>query len=300
MKQDRTLWISFGVGIGLSATGLVFILMGWSELGIGIFCVLPFVIGLISGILPNSKQALIGMGLTLLVVSIFLLFTEMEGVICILLATPIIFAAMGIGWLIARLFGFHKKDKDKRIPLSVAPLLLFFAVNFFEIISGTSKIPASVASTVILDAAPSQVYSAIIEVDTVDVEPAFLQKLGLPIPRKCILTEAAVGGQRICVFEEGTIIETITELQPNKMLRMDVSSCDLGDRGWLEFDEDIYTLEELESGQTAITRTTTYSSSLRPRWYWEKMEQLTISSEQDFVFRNLHKDLVNLHMQASR
>ena len=72
---------------------------------------------------------------------------------------------------------------------------------------------------------------------------------------------------------------------------MEVTACEIGSRSWLTFDEDIYKIESLKSGKTKITRTTSYFSNLKPRIYWELMELITIKSEQNFVFRNLKKDV---------
>ena len=71
---------------------------------------------------------------------------------------------------------------------------------------------------------------------------------------------------------------------------MDVSEFDIKGKEWLSFNEDIYEMEEHAQG-TAVTRTTTYYSLLKPRFYWRVIERLTIESEQDMVFRNLIKDL---------
>ena len=43
--------------------------------------------------------------------------------------------------------------------------------------------------------------------------------------------------------------------------------------------------------QCKLTRITTYTSELTPRWYWEPLEKLGIRQEHDYVFANLEKDL---------
>ncbi len=188
----------------------------------------------------------------------------------------------------------EKKGDDPTLKLTLSPFLIFIAAHLFELFNGNPAVPHSVSTTIELKGNPSEVYAAIIEVDTVDVETNFLQKIGLPIPRKCILTEEKVGGLRLCEFEEGRIVETITALKKNEYLKMDVTECKLNrERDWLQFDEDIYNIRTTGTNLSEITRTTTYSSNLKPRIYWEVMEALTISSEHEFVFRNLKKDVEN-------
>jgi hypothetical protein len=62
-------------------------------------------------------------------------------------------------------------------------------------------------------------------------------------------------------------------------------------RKWLGFKEAIYRFEQVAANQTKLTRITTYTSELRPRAYWQPLEELGIQQEHDYVFRNLQKDL---------
>jgi hypothetical protein len=282
--------LSFIVGLSFTSIGLVLSLTGWTSLGMAFFFFLPLAIGISSGLLPDLKQAIFGTLTSLAVFSAFLVFTQIEGLICVLMALPILMLAMWIGWAIGR--SIRRKRGDLDIKVTVAPLLIFVVANALELFSGSSSVPNSATTSIILNSSTNEVYNAIIEVDTVDVETNFLQKAGLPTPRKCILTSGEVGGLRICEFEEGEIIETIVKLEPNKYLEMDITECNLDrERHWLDFDKDIYEIEELDSNSTRITRTTTYSSTLKPRVYWEIMEEMTINSEHDFVFRNLKKEV---------
>lgn len=282
--------LSFIVGITFTSFGLILNLTGWTSLGMAFFFFLPLAIGVSSGMLPDFKQAVYGTLASLGIFSVFLVFTQLEGLICVLMALPILLLAMWLGFTIGH--SIRKRRGDNSIKVTFVPILIFIVVNVLEVFSGNTSIPHSTSTSIVLNSSSEEVYNSIIAVDTVDVETGFLQKVGLPTPRKCILTSGEIGGLRICEFEEGEIIETIVKLEPNRYLEMDVTECHLDiERHWLEFDKDIYEIEELNSTQTRITRTTTYSSTLKPRIYWELMEGLTIGSEHDFVFRNLKKDV---------
>lgn len=293
-SKNTSFKISFIVGISFTSIALILLLSGFADLGMGLFFFLPLAIGLSSGLLPDLKQAIFGTLISLAVFSIFLIFTKIEGVICVLMALPIVLLASWVGWAIGRVIRRKTKSKND-LKSSFMPLAIFIVANVFEIFSGNPMVSSSVSTTFQINGTPEQIYESIIQVDTVDVNTNLLQKIGLPTPRKCVLTEAKVGGLRICDFEEGRIVETIKELEKNKYLRMEVTECNLGrERHWLKFHEDIYNIKPLSSTNTEITRTTTYSSNLKPRIYWELMEALTIRCEQDFVFRNLVKDVENL------
>jgi len=72
---------------------------------------------------------------------------------------------------------------------------------------------------------------------------------------------------------------------------MDVISYNLIGRKWLGFKEAIYYFEPVGNNGCKLTRITTYTSVLTPRFYWEPMEKLGVRQEHDYVFNNLEKDL---------
>jgi len=123
----------------------------------------------------------------------------------------------------------------------------------------------------------------------------------LPVPTKCILEKEEVGGTRTCYFKGGnfsnrdfgggTIVEKITEIERGKVLKMDVTDYNLIGRKWLGFKEAIYYFDKIGDNQCKLTRITTYTSVLTPRFYWEPMEKLGIEQEHEYVFNNLTKDL---------
>jgi len=292
--KNKSFRTSFIVGFSFCAIAIFLMTIGFMDLGWAMFLFLPLAIGISSGMLPNLRQAIGGTVVALIFASILLAFTHIEGVICVVMALPILLLCSWIGWGIGRMI--RKKDENEnKLQTSLAPFLIFIFATVFELFNGNPFVPSSVSSTVVINGSASQVYDSIIHVDTVDVEINLLQKMGLPIPRKCLLTEEKIGGLRYCEFEEGQIVETIKEIKKNEYLRMEVTECKLGkERNWLKFDEDIYSIREVGKNQTEITRTTTYSSNLKPRIYWKHIEALTISSEQDFVFKNLIKDVEQL------
>ena len=152
---------------------------------------------------------------------------------------------------------------------------------------------------------PEEVYEAIKSVDTLDAKKPYLMYFDLPIPTKCVLEKEEVGGLRICYFEagessthdfgSGTIIEKITEMEPGKVLRMDVIDYKLVGRNWLGFKEAIYYFDKVGDNSCKLTRITTYTSVLTPRFYWQPLEELGIEQEHEYVFNNLKKDLERMY-----
>lgn len=288
----------FGISILISLTflSLGFLLLHYDLIGYGLsfFVFLPFALGYILGKSTIKAISLWGLVISLASFIILLLASNLEGMVCILMAMPLIISAVGLGALFKyTIKRIRNREKEEiLIKSSVVPLCLFLAFAFIETeLTKNDELIIEVKSEILLPNTPLQVYDAIKSVDTLDAEKPFLMKLDLPIPQKCVLEEEKLGGIRTCYFEGGQIVERITALEKGKILKMDVIDYQLTGRKWLGFKEAIYLFDELENGHTKMTRITTYTSALYPRFYWRPLEKIGIEQEHKYVFRNLKKDL---------
>ena len=185
----------------------------------------------------------------------------------------------------------NKKQNDI-IESSLIPLLLFLCVGFAEkFLTKNNRETIAVKTEMILPYSSMEVYETIKSVDTLIGEKPFLMKLDLPIPNKCILEKEEIGGIRTCYFSGGSITEKITQLEKGRVLKMDVIDYKLPGRKWLGFKEAIYYFDSLGINSCKLTRITTYTSELTPRFYWQPLEKIGISEEHDYVFENLKNDL---------
>src|SRR5690606_21632588 len=109
--QNKSFKTSFFVGLSFCSLAITLMLIGLSDLGLGLFFFLPLAIGISSGMLPDLKQAILGTLVSLAIFSIFLITTKIEGVICVVMALPIIFISSLIGWAIGRFI--RKKNEEE-------------------------------------------------------------------------------------------------------------------------------------------------------------------------------------------
>ena len=215
------------------------------------------------------------------------------------LVAPFIF----LGYVISHLVKRYKQIKGtNRLSVLVLPLIPFLiAAPTEHFIKKDKEVIIEVKTEQVFHYTPEQVYDAIKSVDTLDAEKPFLMIFDLPVPTKCVLEKEEVGGIRTCYFRGGnfsnadfgggTIVEKITELERGKILKMDVTDYNLIGRKWLGFKQAIYYFDKVGEHSCKLTRVTTYTSVLTPRFYWEPMEKLGIKQEHDYVFNNLTKDL---------
>lgn len=258
--------------ISLTFLSLGFLLLHYELIGYGLsfFVFLPFVLGYILGKSTIKAISLWGLIISLAIFLILLLAGGLEGMVCVLMSMPLIIGAVALGALVKYLIEKYSNTgkQENLIKSSIIPFCLFLIFGFVETkLTKNDQFVIEVKSEIILPYSPLEVYETIKSVDTLDTDKTFLMKLDLPVPQKCVLEEEKVGGLRTCYFEGGRIVERITELERGKVLKMDVIDYQLTGRRWLGFKEAIYTFDKLENGYCRMTRITTYSSELYPRFY---------------------------------
>ena len=275
--------------------GFMLLHYGHIEYGFAFFSLLPFIVGYVFGKTHSKKLSLYGLAISLVLMCVLLLTTGMDGMICVFMALPLIVFGVLFGFFTRRSFSKNTKQNSQSSNLlksSVLPFLFFIGVGLLEkTVSADGPEIIDVKTEMILLNTPMEVYETIKSVDTLVGEKPFLMKLDLPVPVKCVLEKEEVGGIRTCYFTGGTITERITELEKGKILKMDVIDYQLTGRKWLGFKEAIYLFEPAGENSCKLTRITTYTSELKPRFYWEPLEKWGIRQEHDYVFANLKNDL---------
>jgi hypothetical protein len=292
--KDKSFRLSILLTFIFMGVGFAFLHFGWADYSWILFALLPVTLGLSIGTLPDRKWAYYGSIVAAVIFMILLIIGHLEGFICVLMTLPIVVPLIFVGSVINHLYRKYNEIKSTdRLSVLILPLVFFlFGAPLERFFKAEKKQIIDVKTERIYPFSSQKVYNAIKNVDTLVAEKPFLMKIDLPIPQKCILEKEEVGGLRTCYFSGGKIIEKITELEPAKVLRMDVIDYQLTGRKWLGFKEAIYYFEAIGADSCKLTRITTYTSELSPRIYWESLEKMGIQQEHDYVFDNLMNDLI--------
>jgi hypothetical protein len=301
--QDRSFQLSIILTIVFFGTGIAFLFLGLVNYSCVLFILLPIVLGISIGAMPNKKYILWGALITTVLILFALYIPGLSGLLCIVMTLPLIVPFIFLGYIISYLGKRYREIKSTtKVPVLLLPLILFLLSAPLEhFLNPNKKEVVEVKTEQIFNYTPMQVYDAIKSVDTLIADKPYLMKFDLPIPVKCVLEKEAVGGLRTCYFKSGklsnadfgsgTIIEKITQLKKAKVLKMDVISYNLIGRKWIGFKQAIYYFDKVGDSSCKLTRITTYTSELTPRIYWEPLEKLGIRQEHDYVFSNLANDL---------
>ncbi|MEJ0057441.1 MAG: hypothetical protein WDN75_18375 [Bacteroidota bacterium] len=208
MKQvlnDRSFRLAIILTLLFLGTGIVFLLLGLAAYSWVLFILLPIVLGISIGALPNKKYSIYGAVITTVLVLVVMYIPGLSGLICIVMTLPIIIPLIFLGYVIVHLAKRYKEIKStERLSVLIFPLLLFVVAAPTEnYLNDKKEAVIAVTTEQIFNYTPEQVYDAIKSVDTLDAEKPFLMYLDLPVPTKCVLEKEEIGGLRTCYFDAG-------------------------------------------------------------------------------------------------
>ncbi|MGA9307303.1 MAG: hypothetical protein WBW31_18005 [Candidatus Sulfotelmatobacter sp.] len=238
---------------------------------------------------PNSAAA--AALLSVLFSLVLLISLRLEGVLCAILAFPIILAGLGIGAafgiLVRALFVDRSKSQTKTmgILLLAGPSLIFAGDRIESPIFQHARTEL-IKTTVEVNGTPRQTWDRILSIDSIQASKPVLMYIGLPIPQRCVMQGHGIAAKRTCYFNVGYIEETVTKWNPPYYLGLSIDRTHMPGRHWLGFENAEYRLQA-SGPMTRLTRTTTISSHLHPDWYWRPFERLGVESEHDYILRDI-------------
>lgn len=254
--------------------------------GGSLFMGMPIVTGMVSGFVfnqPDMRGALGSTGVGALAVIIGgagLLLFALEGVICLVMAAPLIvpLGALGgwLGWALAKTILIQSRWMLGGA-LLVVPFLTMVERHLIEYREHM------VQSEVVIHASPETVWTNVISFPDIDSSPAWYFRLGVASPQRARIEGQGIGAVRHCEFTTGSFVEPITAWVPGKRLAFDVTKQpdplieltpyrDIrpphlqhsfrSSRGEFE-------LVDLGNGQTRLIGRTWYYLEMGPRLYWK-------------------------------
>ena len=190
-----------------------------------------------------------------------------EGVICLLMASPLILIFVALGSFIGRkIFA----ARHSRLNASLAPLLLALMLC-------DSLLPHHFQNTetdrIVIHAPPARVWQYIIAYPANTSPPDYwLCRLGLPAPIQSTADGRQAGANRRCVFTNNIAFEEkLTTVEPNRKLEFDVVTQpnDPEVINHLTLEKGQFVLEDNHDGTTTLTGTSWYKLNVYPVCYYD-------------------------------
>lgn len=210
-----------------------------------------------------------------------------EGVICLIMATPLFLFLGGLGMAIVRAYG--RRPGGKTLRAAVLPLLLFSAYDG----AARPDFADAVSDAVTINAPPGIVWHYISSYpENTDPVEYWLWKIGMPAPVQSVASANKVGASRECRFTKGvTVKEKIIELVPEQVMTFEVTEQpqDPEILGHLRLDKGQLRLEKNADGTTTVIATSWYHLYVQPVSYFNWWAE--------DITRNVHFRVLN-HMKA--
>lgn len=237
-----------------------------------IFIVVPLVMGLVSAWFWRDLElstvsyflwSLLNSALGLTLSAFFM----QEGVICLLIVSPVLLLLVFGGALLGKVL-FSRNNR--RLNLSLIPLAL--AVLTVDALS-PHHAAYSVADRVVIHAPPSVVWRHIVAFPPLPERPDWwLFKLGLPYPVQSTIQSVHVGAERRCLFSGNLAFEErVVACRPNRELTFDIVRQPAHPEilGHAAVKRGQFLLQDNGDGTTSLTGTSWYELYVYPSWYYD-------------------------------
>ena len=283
----------------------VIVLLGNGDAWLAVFFGLPAVAGAASVLLGprGGYSSRVGAGVTgIVLTSSMLILLGLEGLVCCLLAFPLLAASyaggvlvgVGVGFVLRAGIALCWPGRDDTTVRGVATALLLVALpgaKDLELHRATGARVEPIESRIRITATPPQIWAALEEIDAVHGPKPLLLRIGLPVPTMCEMDGTGVGARRTCHFDVGRIEERVSVWDPPRRMELEIVHWTLPGRHWLGYESASYELRETAPGETEVSRVTTITSNLRPAWYWRPLERAGVRAEHDYLLRDVKRRL---------
>lgn len=276
--------------------------LAFGSYGWGLFVLTPFVVGLATGYLVNRFEPMTARrtnGLVLLSAALgclALILFALEGLICLILASPLAALLAIAGGSLGRTIAQRANDRSK--PLYCIALLPFMFAA--DAISPPSAELVSQESIEIA-APPERIWGEIISSAPIAERPTLAGRLGLAYPLSGHLDRSGVGARRFGVFSTGIAIERVTEWAPGRRLAFEVLTQPPAMKetsphqtvhaphveGYFETGETQFDLEPISANTTRLTIRAAHRLKIDPIIYWEPIALLAVRENTRRVLRDI-------------
>lgn len=245
---------------------------GDGALVFSIFVIVPLIMGIVSSWfwikVDLKSKPIIGYSILNGLLGILLSYVCLgEGVLCLLIVSPLIFAFIITGAFLGRTM-FRKNNQR----LNVSVFSLLFVVFVTDSLSEHNYVNL-VADEMVINATPEQIWKHVVAFDKIEKKDNYwLFQIGMPSPSQTTVTGHYKGAGRKCIFSNGYIFdEKIVTYEPNKDLTFDIIGQPLDPEimGHIDILRGQFLLKDNGNGTTTLIGKSWYRLHVFPIWYYD-------------------------------
>lgn len=236
------------------------------------FVIIPILMGLVCAWFwckeRRSSRTIMWMTCSNTFIAIALSFVFLkEGVICLLIVSPLIWCFMLIG-VFGGISMFRKNNQNLNVSV-VSLLLLVFLVDA----SSEHHYENMVADQIVINAPVSAVWKNVVAFKPIKKKNDYwLFRIGMPSPMATTVTGYYKGAGRKCIFSNGYVFgEKIVTFDPNQNLTFDIidQPRDPEIMGHIDIERGQFLLKDNGNGTTTLTGNSWYKLYVFPTWYYD-------------------------------
>lgn len=190
-----------------------------------------------------------------------------EGVICLLIVSPLIFGFIISGAFIGR--AMFKRNNQKLNVSLISILILIFIVDSISDHDHENM----VSDKIMINADPAEIWQHVVAFDKIEnKENYWLFKIGMPSPMATTVSDRKLGANRKCIFSNGYIFdETIVQFDVNKDLTFEIidQPKDPEIMGHIDITRGQFLLHDNGDGTTTLIGNSWYKLHVFPTWYYD-------------------------------
>ena len=205
----------------------------------------------------------------------FFLVMGWEGIVCVLMALPILVPLTVLGAAIAY-WSSPLSSRKQTVALGMLlPMTLFFDTH--------AKPPVySVTTSIVVNAKPDRVWNYVVAFPDIQARPSWMLRTGVAYPIRTRIEGTGVGALRNCDLSTGVVEERVVVWEKPRLLRFVVTSTPPAMvetglygpvypkhlNGYYVGKEGQFALSALPGGRTLVVGTSWYQHGLWPAEYW--------------------------------
>lgn len=241
-------------------------------LAFSVFVIVPILMGIISSWFwvrsIEKNRTFIGYSISNGLLAILLSFVFLgEGVICLLIVSPLIFAFMITGTFVGK--AMFKKNNQK---LNVSIFSLLLVVFVVDSLSEHDYVNL-VSDEMTINATPPQIWKNVVAFEKIKQKDNYwLFQIGMPSPMQTTVDGYYEGSCRKCIFSNGyTFDEKIVTYKPNEDLTFDITGQPLDPEimGHIDILRGQFLLKDNGNGTTTLIGNSWYRLHVFPVWYYD-------------------------------
>lgn len=238
------------------------------------------------------------------VAAFLLLVSQFEGVICLLMAAPLVLGASLACWLLVA--GCTYLQGGRRVPpgMAILGLLSVFFLSGVEPLVRSEPPQHDVSSEVVVNAPPDKVWKNVVTFSDIPPPDDWFFLAGIAYPVRAHIEGTGPGAIRHCEFNTGPFVEPIEIWDEPRLLQFTVTEnpppmTELNPfgpthpphlHGYFESERGQFELIPLDGGKTLLRGKTWYRNNLYPASYWRLWS--------DYLIHKIHLRVLE-HIKAS-